>query len=218
MQDLKFVVIPALLRIALKDFVMKLDKYSSLVQQGTRRAVVEGWVNQSVVYDGRQEVILFSVFLILKDFCRFLTYFSQLYLLHWEFRTQRRFVGHPGWRWWRKHVVKSTPNGSSIGFAWCRCWRGCCCTCIATIYECEVGWTRTNKKKMVFFIRSHWTAHGKHGSMHCTRLSTTTHHRFSLSVLCVLCFLHVFSACTLYSLLSALCSLLSALYSLLSAL
>jgi hypothetical protein len=39
-QDLKFVVIPALLRIALKDFVMKVDKYSSLVQQGTRRAVV----------------------------------------------------------------------------------------------------------------------------------------------------------------------------------
>ena len=83
MQDLKFVVIPALLRIALKDFVMKLDKYSSLVQQGTRRAVVEGWVNQSVVYDGRQEVILFSVFLILKDFCRILTHFAPLYLLHW---------------------------------------------------------------------------------------------------------------------------------------
>ena len=33
--------------------------------------------------------------------------------------------------------------------------------------------------------------------------------------LCVLCFLHVLSACTLYSLLSALCSLLSALCSLL---
>ena len=82
-QDLKFVVIPALLRIALKDFVMKLDKYSSLVQQGTRRAVVEGWVNQSVVYDGRQEVFLFSVFLILKDFCRFLTDFAPLYRLHW---------------------------------------------------------------------------------------------------------------------------------------
>ena len=26
-----------------------------------------------------------SVFLVLKDFCRFLTDFAQLYLLHWEF-------------------------------------------------------------------------------------------------------------------------------------
>jgi len=30
-------------------------------------------------------MFLFSVFLNLKDFCRCLTYFSQLYLLHWGF-------------------------------------------------------------------------------------------------------------------------------------
>jgi len=30
-------------------------------------------------------MFLFSVFLNLKDFCRCLTYFSQLYLLHWAF-------------------------------------------------------------------------------------------------------------------------------------
>ena len=55
-----------------------------------------GWAGFN--FDGKEEVSLkpflkrlwvivpFFCFLILKDFCRFLTDFSQLYLLHWGFR------------------------------------------------------------------------------------------------------------------------------------
>ena len=39
----------------------------------------------------------FSLFLILKDFCRFLTYFAQLYLLHWEFRNCPKAIRGSPW-------------------------------------------------------------------------------------------------------------------------
>ena len=58
-----------------------------------------GWAGFN--FDGKEEVSLkpflkrlwvivpFFCFLTLKDFCRFLTDFSQLYLLHWAFRNCR---------------------------------------------------------------------------------------------------------------------------------
>ena len=51
----------------------------------------------------RGKCSLFSVFLNLKDFCRFLTDFSPLYLLYWEFSI----------RAWRVNVLLARGNGKS---------------------------------------------------------------------------------------------------------